>query len=349
MTTCSQLPSILSQIPPENLTRQPHWQQMMKTAIRSVHVLVKLLDLPDEICVQAEKAADLFRLFVPLPFLARMEKGNLNDPLLRQVLPVIDETKAVPGFSEDPLNEAQANPVKGLLHKYKGRLLVFPGTTCAINCRYCFRRHFPYSENRVNREQWNNILAYIEQHKDIEEVIFSGGDPLAVNDQRLSWLVEKIEQIKHVLRLRIHSRLPIVIPSRINNALLTWIEKTRLKTVMVIHCNHANEIDIHVSEALKRLQQANVTLFNQSTLLKGINDSVSVLGNLSEALFNNGVIPYYLHLPDKVTGTAHFDVDEHYARKLMGQLSAEYSGYLIPRLVREIAGQQSKCIVAPLY
>ncbi|MCY4328670.1 MAG: EF-P beta-lysylation protein EpmB [Endozoicomonadaceae bacterium] len=341
--------SVIWKIPTKNLPSQPHWQQVMKTAIRSVRVLAEQLNLPEDIVKKAEKATHLFPLFVPSPFLARMEKGNLNDPLLRQVLPVIDETKLTVDFFTDPLGEKQANPVRGLLHKYKGRLLVFPGTTCGINCRFCFRRHFAYDENRASRKQWQDIFSYIEEDKDIAEVILSGGDPLAVNDQRLLWIVKQIAEIKHVSRLRIHSRLPIVIPSRINTTLLQWIKDIRLKVVMVVHCNHANEIDAEVSQALLQLKKAGVTLLNQSVLLKNINDSVDALHDLSLSLFDNDVIPYYLHLPDKVQGTAHFDVDEQYARKLMGQLSRICSGYMVPRLVREVAGKGSKTILSPLY
>ena len=327
----------------------PSWQYAMKTAIRSPETLINMLSLPKHFIDNAFFSSTSFRLFVPHSFIARMEVGNINDPLLRQVLPVVDETRLVKGFVQDPLEEKQANPLPGLLHKYKNRVLVFPSTQCAIHCRYCFRRHFSYEDHKMNKEKWHRILCYLKEHTEIDEVIYSGGDPLVLNDQRLSWLTKKIEKISHIKRLRIHSRIPIVIPERINDELLAWLTDTRLKTIMVVHCNHANEMAASVAHAMQQLRKANVTLLNQSVLLRGVNDSVTALSQLSETLLNCGVLPYYIHLLDRVEGTAHFEVPEHEARVLLGALSQSTSGYLVPRLAREMPGMASKLILAPLW
>ena len=333
----------------EKLSIIPSWQQSIRTSIRTREALLKHLELPDNLIKHGHGAANLFRLFVPLSFVERMEKGNLNDPLLRQVLPLDEELQQPPAFSIDPLGEADVNPVKGLLHKYKGRLLLFPSTTCAINCRYCFRRNFPYENNRPDKKEWMQVISYIGENKDIKEVIYSGGDPLAISDHRLAWLTRQIESISHVERLRIHTRLPVVIPERIDQLLLNWLTNTRLKTVMVIHCNHANEVNDKVAGAINRLRECGITVLNQSVLLKGINDDVVSLINLSEVLFDNGVIPYYLHLLDRVQGAAHFEVSEERARRLVAGMSRQSPGYLVPRLVREEKGKPCKTIIAPLY
>ena len=333
----------------ENLSIIPSWQQSVKTSIRTRAALLKHLGLPENLIQYGDKATDLFRLFVPLSFVERMEKGNPDDPLLRQVLPLDEELHQPPSFSIDPLGEADVNPVKGLLHKYKGRLLLFPSTACAINCRYCFRRNFPYEDNRPDKKQWMQVISYIAEHEDIKEVIYSGGDPLAISDHRLAWLTRQIESISHVERLRIHTRLPVVIPERVDQLLLNWLANTRLKTVMVIHCNHANEVNDEVAGAINRLRECRITVLNQSVLLKGVNDDVASLINLSEALFDNGVIPYYLHLLDRVRGAAHFEVNEERARRLVAGMSGQSPGYLVPRLVREEKGRSCKTIIAPLY
>ncbi|MGO3768966.1 MAG: EF-P beta-lysylation protein EpmB, partial [Vreelandella alkaliphila] len=284
----------------------------------------------------------LFEICVPDAYLTRIAPNDPNDPLLRQVLPVSDEAATPQGYVTDPLEEAEHQPVKGLIHKYANRVLLIASPNCAINCRYCFRRHFPYSDNSPSRAQWQEALDYLRIDTSLNEAILSGGDPLAANDRQLAWLVEQLENIPHLKRLRIHTRLPVVIPDRIDDALVGWLAATRLQKVMVLHINHANEIDQAVIDACTRLKQAGVTLLNQSVLLRGINDSVSALATLSERLFEAGVLPYYLHVVDPVQGAAHFDVPDEEAKALVKQLLEHLPGFLMPRLVREVPGNASK-------
>ena len=290
----------------------------------------------------SETADSQFRLRVPHSFVARMRRGDRHDPLLRQVLPIDDENRLQPGYSEDPLLESAAMPVPGLLHKYKGRVLLTVTGACAIHCRYCFRRHFPYSEANPASDDWQRSLDYIRSHADIEEVILSGGDPLSLTDDRLSGLVEQLQTIPHLRRLRIHTRTPVVLPGRIDHALLGWLSATTLKTVMVLHINHANEIDAVFSAAAQALSRTGACLLNQSVLLKGVNDSVTALQTLSERLMDTGILPYYIHQLDPVQGAAHFAVEDDTAIRLVDALHNRLPGYLVPRLVCEIAGQGSK-------
>ncbi len=319
------------------------WQDSLKNLIRSPNQLIELLDLdPKHLDAAVAAADDDFKLRVPRAFVARMEKGNINDPLLRQVLPLGDELLDILGYSHDPLNEQNANPLPGLIHKYHGRVLLIVTGSCAINCRYCFRRHFPYDENRPSRAVWQETLNYIQSDESITEVIFSGGDPLLATDAQLSWLTEQVESIAHIQRLRIHSRLPIVLPNRITAECLEWMTRSRLQVSMVIHSNHANELDTEVAAGLEKMRTAGITLLNQTVLLKGINDSEHTLSALSERLFSCGVLPYYLHLLDPVAGAAHFAVSLTRARELQQYLQSHLSGYLVPKLVQEVAGASSK-------
>ena len=318
------------------------WQEELSGAIRAPQALLRSLQLSDDLLPAAEAAARLFPLRVPRPYLARIEPGNPRDPLLLQVLPLHAEQLEVPGFVPDPLQEQVSLRQPGVLHKYQGRVLLIVSGACAINCRYCFRRHFPYQDNNLGRDEWQQSLSYIAANPDIEEVILSGGDPLVASDKRLAWLLSEIEAIPHVQRLRIHTRLPIVIPQRITPALLTLLQNTRLQTLMVIHANHPRELDQAVRDALQSLRASGILLLNQSVLLRDINDSADTLAELSKALFAAGVLPYYLHLLDPVAGTAHFDVDENRAQKILQELRASLSGYLVPKLVREEAGEPSK-------
>lgn len=318
------------------------WQEALKNLIRTPQELFELLELDASDLPAALQACRDFELRVPRSFAARMERGNPKDPLLQQVLPSASELLAAPGYSQDPLGEAAANPRPGLIHKYKGRVLLVVTGSCAINCRYCFRRHFPYGDNRPSRASWRQVLEYIARDETIHEVIFSGGDPLSAPDTTLAWLTGQLAEIPHVTRLRVHSRLPIVVPSRITAECLDWLASDRFNNVLVVHANHANEIDAGVAAALRQLQSAGVTLLNQTVLLRGINDSVESLKALSERLFHCGVLPYYLHLLDKVQGAAHFDVPVDRARSLHRALRESLSGYLVPKLVQEIAGQASK-------
>ncbi len=271
-----------------------------------------------------------------------MRKGDIDDPLLRQVLPLAEEEAEVPGFIGDPVGDLAAAAVPGVLHKYRGRVLLVTTGACAVHCRYCFRRHFPYADSNPSVQQWQGALEYIHGHSDITEVILSGGDPLAFSDSRLADLVEQVAAIPHVKRLRIHTRLPIVLPSRVDKNLLAWLQRTRLQKVVVVHANHANEIDEEVRAAMRKLRDAGTMLLNQSVLLKGVNDSAEELADLSERLFEAGILPYYLHLLDRVQGAAHFEVDRARALWLMQVLRARLPGYLVPRLVREQPGADSK-------
>jgi EF-P beta-lysylation protein EpmB len=287
-----------------------------------------------------------FPLQVPRPYLARIRHGDPQDPLLTQVLPVQQELDTVEGFDDDPLDEAAHNPHPGIVHKYRNRLLLIVSPACAINCRYCFRRHFPYQQQRQNRQQWQSALDYIRQHRELNEIIYSGGDPLAANDKFLGWLTEQISQISHIKRLRVHSRLPIVIPSRIDDELLQWMTASRLQPTLVVHINHPNEIDDAVEAGLHRLQENRIRVFNQSVLLKGVNDCAETLAALSERLYDCRVNPYYLHLLDPVKGAAHFDVCESRATHIYAEMQATLPGFLLPRLVREVPGKAAKTIVA---
>lgn len=324
------------------LETRPSWQQQLSNAIRDPQVLCDRLGLGREWLAGANTGHGLFEVRVPEAYLSRIAHGDINDPLLRQVLPMGDEALTPAGYVADPLEEAEHRPAKGLIHKYAGRVLLIASPTCAINCRYCFRRHFPYSDNSPSRAQWQETLDYLRNDITIHEVILSGGDPLAANDRQLAWLVEQLEGIPHLKRLRIHTRLPVVIPDRVDNALLGWLASTRFQKVVVLHINHANEIDQAVVDACARLKQAGVTLLNQSVLLRDVNDSVDTLTTLSERLFEAGVLPYYLHVLDPVQGAAHFDVSDEEARELVAELRDYLPGFLMPRLVREIPGKASK-------
>ncbi|CCJ81595.1 Lysine 2,3-aminomutase [Cronobacter dublinensis 1210] len=270
-----------------------------------------------------------------------MEKGNPQDPLLRQVLTSREEFVAAPGFTTDPLEE-QNSVVPGLLHKYHNRALLLVKGGCAVNCRYCFRRHFPYADNQGNKRNWQAALDYIAAHPELDEIIFSGGDPLMAKDNELEWLVTHLEAIPHLKRLRIHSRLPIVIPARVTDGLVRLLGQTRLQVLLVNHINHAQEIDDAFRAGMTKLRAAGVTLLNQSVLLKGVNDNAATLAALSNALFDAGVMPYYLHVLDKVQGAAHFMVSDDEARAIMRELLSQVSGYLVPKLAREIGGEPSK-------
>ncbi len=274
-----------------------------------------------------------------------MRYGDKNDPLLRQVFPLIEESYDVAGYGHDPVGDQSAVTSPGILQKYQGRALLVTTGACAIHCRYCFRRHFPYADSNPLGSQWSQTLAQLANDTSINEVILSGDDPLVLGDDKLARLVADLDKIPHLKRLRIHTRLPVVLPERIDTPLLTWIAACRLKVIMVIHANHANEIDPVAEAALSGLQQAGCQLLNQTVLLKGINDSDSALVALSERLSEVNVMPYYLHLLDKVAGAHHFDVEETRAITLMESMRKQLPGYLVPRLVREIQGEASKTII----
>ncbi|SHO57694.1 EF-P beta-lysylation protein EpmB [Vibrio quintilis] len=320
---------------------EQNWLKQLANAISDPEQLLNYLEIDPALWQQGFKARQLFAQRVPLSFVRRMEKGNPHDPLLRQVLPLSQEFEIVAGFSDDPLEE-QKNAIPGLLHKYKNRVLLIVKGACAVNCRYCFRRHFPYQDNQGNKRVWSESLDYVAQHPEVSEVILSGGDPLMAKDHELAWLVSQIELIPHVKTLRIHTRLPVVIPDRITHHLATILSNTRLNVVLVSHINHPNEINAELKAAFHPLKEAKVTLLNQSVLLKGVNDSVETLTALSESLFEAGILPYYLHVLDKVQGAAHFFVSDAQAKALMSGLIENVSGYLVPKLTRETGGRKSK-------
>ncbi|ELY2495718.1 EF-P beta-lysylation protein EpmB [Cronobacter muytjensii] len=318
------------------------WLSQLADVITDPDELLHLLNIDnDEELLAGRDARRLFALRVPRAFVARMEKGNPQDPLLRQVLTSREEFVAAPGFTTDPLEE-QNSVVPGLLHKYHNRALLLVKGGCAVNCRYCFRRHFPYADNQGNKRNWQAALDYIAAHPELDEIIFSGGDPLMAKDNELEWLVARLEAIPHLKRLRIHSRLPIVIPARITDGLVRLLGETRLQVLLVNHINHAQEIDDAFRAGMAKLRAAGVTLLNQSVLLKGVNDNAATLAALSNALFDAGVMPYYLHVLDKVQGAAHFMVSDDKARAIMRELLSLVSGYLVPKLAREIGGEPSK-------
>ncbi len=322
-----------------------NWQQQLSEAFNSIEGLCHYLHLPVDALPVSNTAATNFPIRVPLSFAACMEKGNPDDPLLKQVLPTQEELIAYPGFSNDPVGDLQATAQTGVIHKYHGRVLLINTGSCAINCRYCFRRNFPYSELQLSKQRELAAIDYIRQDRSLSEVILSGGDPLLLNDARLAKLLEQLDGIEHIKRIRIHSRLPIVLPARITDEFIKTLQKSSKQIVIVVHCNHANEINDRVITAFNTLKGHSITLFNQSVLLKDVNDRVDTLCALSEKLFHHGVIPYYLHLLDKAAGTGHFEVAETQAVELIKEVQATLPGYLVPKLVKEVAGQHSKQIV----
>lgn len=323
------------------------WQNDMAEAVRDPRELLALLDLDPALLEPARRAAAAFPLRVPRAFLARIAKGDPADPLLRQVLPLGEELRDVAGYVRDPVGDMPSVAAKGLLHKYAGRVLLITTGACGVHCRYCFRRHFPYSKENARSGEWQEALDYLRGDTSVREVILSGGDPLSLSDERLAALVRALEDIPHIKRLRIHTRQPVVLPSRVDEVLLSWLKACRLQKVVVLHANHAREIDAAVADACARLRAAGATLLNQTVLLRGVNDSADALSELSEALFAAQVLPYYLNLLDPVAGAAHFDVPEAEALRLMEALRGRLPGYLVPRLVREVPGAPSKMPVEP--
>lgn len=323
------------------------WQRDLADAITTPEALLAALDLPAELLEPTRTAGRTFGLRVTRSYLARMRRGDPQDPLLRQVLPHADELVETPGYDADPLHEQAATRAPGLLQKYSGRALLITTAACAVHCRYCFRREFPYQSQAetaadVPSGRWAAALQVVANDTALEEVILSGGDPLSLSDARLRLLTDAIAGMSHIRRIRVHTRQPIVLPSRVDEGLLAWLRGLKRPTIFVLHTNHPNEIDDEVRSACARLRSAGVTLLNQSVLLRGINDDTATLKQLSEALMDAGILPYYLHLPDRVRGTAHFEVAELTAQRLIAELSAQLSGYLVPRLVREIPGAASK-------
>jgi len=331
---------------PNSRAAEPTWHDELRHAIRDPAELCRLLRLPPEVAAEAALAAADFPLFVPRPYLARIKPGDPSDPLLRQVLPLGEERAEIPGFVIDPVDDAAAQLAPGLLQKYPGRALLITTGVCAIHCRYCFRRHYPYSAAPKSFAAWEPALACIAADSSLAEVLLSGGDPLVLQDDVLARLAGRLADIPHVRRLRIHTRLPIVIPQRVCDDLLAWLTGTRLTPMVVVHANHPAELDGAVARALGRLVDAGIPVLNQSVLLRGVNDTADVLAELCERLADLRVIPYYLHQLDAVAGAAHFDVPESFGRLIIEQLQSRLPGYAVPRYVREVPGHSSKTGIA---
>ncbi len=319
------------------------WQQLLADSVTTPEALLQHLELPPQRWLSgAQTGHRLFPIRVPKPYLERIERGNAADPLLRQILPLQDEAAERPGYVRDPLAEGEAIASPGLIRKYRSRALLMVTGQCAINCRYCFRRHFPYGEHRLSPTERATVLNTLTQTPEVNEVILSGGDPLAVNDRLLARWAQDLATVPQLRRIRIHSRLPVVIPQRVCDELLTWMTETRLQVVLVVHINHPNELDQQTRRALNRLKGAGVTLLNQSVILRSVNNDADTLATLSEALFESGVLPYYLHAFDPVAGAHHFDVSDDEARQLVRTLVERLPGFLVPKLVREQPGRAGK-------
>jgi L-lysine 2,3-aminomutase len=318
------------------------WQQQLAQAYKNPLELLAVLGLSADDINAGIDPKQPFPQRVPHSYVACMRRRDPLDPLLLQVLPRHAETHIQPDFLQDPVGDSAATVCPGLLHKYHGRVLLITTAVCPIHCRYCFRRHFPYEENRPDDRQWTEAIDYIAAHPDINEVILSGGDPLSLSTVRLRQISDALRQIPHVQRLRIHTRMPIVLPARIDHEFLTWLAELPWQLVIVTHCNHANELSKSTAKALKGLKNSDVTLLNQAVLLKSINDNADTLTQLSEALFSCNVLPYYLHLLDRVQGAAHFEVTQTEALFIMNEVRQKLPGFLVPQLVRENAGEPYK-------
>lgn len=319
----------------------PKWQQQLRDAVRDASELERLLELPEGSLAGSGHRQQRFPLLVPRGFVDRMQKRDPYDPLLRQILPTPTEEAEVEGFSADPLAEQKLS-VRGSISKYPGRSLLITTGACPVHCRYCFRRDFPYSNETASRNGWQPALDEIKRSPGVREVILSGGDPLILGNDQLRHLIESIEALPKITTLRIHTRFPIVLPARVDDGLIEVLATTRMNTVVVVHANHPAEIDASVQSAARALRQSVGYLLNQSVLLRGINDSVETLIHLSERLQGVGILPYYIHLLDRVSGAAHFEVDEATAEMLIAAMRRQVPGYLVPLLVRDRAGELSK-------
>ena len=329
------------------LYQEQNWQSQLSDLITDPLELLEVLKLcPEQLLSGAILASEQFKLRVPRAFVGKMTVGDPLDPLLLQVLPHHLELEDYPDFVTDPLGEEQANQQPGVLHKYKSRFLLTLTGACAVHCRYCFRRHFPYQENLPKNEDWLNIKDYIESQPDINEVIFSGGDPLTLSNRKLKLWIDRLESLPQIKFLRIHSRVPIVIPNRVDEELVSLLKNSRLRIILVVHSNHAAELDDLTCAKLSLLVQQQITVLNQAVLLKGINNSAQVLVDLSYRLFDAGVMPYYLHVLDKVKGAHHFDLSPKEINLIYKDVLENLPGYLVPKLVREIAGEKNK---TPLF
>lgn len=328
------------------ITRTPgsrqDWRTALRQAIRDPDSLSQALGRTKGDLGANYEAHRGFPTLIPPAWLHKIDFNNPNDPLLRQVLPTSAENDTTSGFTNDPVGDQAARRNGGVLHKYHGRALLITTGACAINCRYCFRRHFPYSQHIASRGRWEAACAYLEDHSDVTELILSGGDPLMLSTELLGALTEQLKPLSHIQTLRIHTRMPVVMPERIDDDLIDWIARWPGRLVVVIHSNHPNELGPDVAAALERLRGGGARLFNQSVLLKGVNDRWQTLARLSQSLFDMQVQPYYLHQLDRATGTAHFEVDQETAKSIVRDLMAHLPGYLVPKLVQESAGAEYK-------
>ncbi len=329
------------------LYQEQNWQSQLSDLITDPLELLEILELSKaQLLSGAILASGQFKLRVPRAFVRKMEVGNPLDPLLLQVLPHHLEMEEHEGFVTDPLDEEQANQIPGVLHKYKSRFLLTLTGACAVHCRYCFRRHFPYQENLPKNEDWLNIKGYLEAHPEINEVILSGGDPLTLSNRKLATWIERLESLSQIKILRIHSRVPIVIPERIDEELVSLLKNSRLRVILVVHSNHPAELDNLTCAKLSHLAKQNILVLNQAVLLKGVNDSAQTLVNLSQRLFEAQILPYYLHVLDKVKGAHHFDLGAEKIDQIYQDVLSSLPGYLVPKLVREVAGENNK---TPLF
>lgn len=334
--------------PVTTITPANNWQSQLAQAITDPVLLLNALGIDPALFPLTLAAHQSFQVKVPHAYLAKIKPGDANDPLLLQVMASHLEMNNAAGYNNDPVGDLDAVRTPGLLHKYAGRVLLITTSACAIHCRYCFRRHFPYEQQQPARQHWQAALHYIQSRPDIHEVILSGGDPLSLSDPKLAELITELDAIPHLKRLRIHSRIPVVLPDRVTPDLIHNLANSRLQPCMVIHANHVRELGQNEYRVLQQMKAAGITLLNQSVLLKNINDNLDSLSDLSERLYECGVLPYYLHMLDPVAGAAHFEVNETQALILMKALRARLPGYLMPRLVRETAGENSKTPVSGL-
>ncbi len=330
---------------PISTAKTQTWQQQLANAFTDIDALGNYLSISPAALNLPTQTIN-FPLKVPQSYADRIEKGNPNDPLLKQILPEQTELTEAPGYLSDPVGDLEASANNGIIHKYHGRALLITTGACAINCRYCFRRHFPYQQQQLSKHRIQNALSYIENHPELSEIILSGGDPLALSDERIDHLLQQLKDFTHIKRIRIHTRLPVVLPARITRQLMQTLINSGKQIIMVLHANHPQELNNEVADTCRLIKQYPVTLLNQSVLLKDINDSAEALCNLSEALFDIGVLPYYLHLLDKAKGTQHFEVSESEAGQLISQVQNRLPGYLVPKLVKEISGAPCKITVA---
>lgn len=314
------------------------WKTILRKNFTSISALADFLELSFEQRSQLIQNPN-FPLNLPLRLAQKMAKGTLDDPLFKQFVPLQKELIETSFFKADPVCDKSFLKQKKLLKKYEGRVLLLCTSACAMHCRYCFRQNFPYE---TDEKSFHEELKWIEKHLSVHEVILSGGDPLSLSDEKLEKILLPLASMSHIHRIRFHTRFPIAIPERIDKGFLKLIKQLPQQLYFVIHCNHPKELDAEVFNCLKSLQKTGSVVLNQSVLLKGVNDKLDTLVELSRQLINGGVIPYYLHQLDQVKGAAHFEVPVAKGRLLIKKMTQLLSGYAIPKYVKEIAGELNK-------